>query len=79
MKFCNILKELRQGKNLTHQQLANELGFSRAVIGFWESGNRQPASDAIIALATFFDVSADYLLGLENEDGTKIRSRANNK
>ena len=72
MKFAEILKELRKEKKLTHKQLAEKIGYSKAIIGFWESGARQPTAEAIIILANFFNVSTDYLLGLENEDGTKI-------
>jgi len=70
--FSENLKELRLEKNLTHQQLADEIGFSRTIIGFWESRKREPTGKALIALAKFFDVSTDYLLGLEREDGSKI-------
>ena len=72
MKFPEILKELRKEKNLTHKKLAEEIGYSKAIIGFWEKGEKQPTAEAIISLAVFFNVSTDYLLGLEDENGTKI-------
>ena len=71
IRFPKILKELRQEKGLTHKQLAEKIGFSKAIIGFWESGKYQPTAEALIALAFFFNESTDYLLGLENEDGSK--------
>ena len=72
MKFSEILKMLRLERNLTHLQLAEKIGFSKAIIGFWESGKNEPTGKALVALAKFFDVSTDYLLGLEREDGSKL-------
>jgi len=73
MKFANdVLKTLRNEKNLKQEQLGDKIGYSRSIISFWELGKKQPAAEAIIALSMFFNVSADYLLGLELEDGTKL-------
>ena len=60
------IKELREQKEISQTQLAKEIGFGHAIIGFWESGDRKPAHDALIALAKFFDVTTDYILGLED-------------
>ena len=60
------IKELRTEKKLTQSQLATHINFGHAIVGFWESGKRKPAADAIIALCKFFNVSADYLLGLSD-------------
>jgi len=77
MSFSCILKELRQEKCLTHKELAEKVGFSKAIIGFWESGKYEPTGKALIALSIFFNVSTDFLLGLEQEDGTKTRIHKN--
>jgi transcriptional regulator with XRE-family HTH domain len=73
MEIGNKIKELRQTKGISQAKLAKAIGYGQTVVCFWESGERKPASDAIIALALFFDVSSDYLLGLENEDGSRVR------
>lgn len=62
--FTERLKELRLDKNLTLVELAKETGLSKSAIGLWENGQRIPNAKAIIALAKFFGVSSDYLLGL---------------
>ena len=68
MKFRgDILKELREDKKLTHKELSAKINYSTATISFWENGKKQPTAEAIIALAKFFNVSADYLLGLVND------------
>jgi len=65
-KFSQNLKELRLEKNLTQVQLAKETGLSQTAIANWENEKRIPNINAIIIFAKFFNVTADYLLGLEN-------------
>ncbi|MDE7083372.1 MAG: helix-turn-helix domain-containing protein [Clostridia bacterium] len=65
-KFFERLKELRQEKGLSQTQLAKETGISKSAIGFWETGDRIPNAQAVVVLAKYFGVSADYLLGLED-------------
>ena len=72
MNLSQILKELRKENNVTHKQLAEHLGYSDSLIEHWEKGTREPTLRGIRALAKFFDVSADYLLGLEDEYGNKL-------
>ena len=64
--FTERLKELRNEKELSQDELAKQTGLSRSAISAWESGTRVPAATAVVALAKFFGVSADYLLGLED-------------
>ena len=63
-KFSIRLKELRELKGLSQSKLANELGYTQPCIGKWEAGTRNPSLDDVIAIAIFFNVSTDYLLGL---------------
>lgn len=65
------IKELRLEKNLTQSEVANAIGTSQRNIGRWENGENTPAAIYIKALAEFFCVSADYLLGLEDDFGVK--------
>lgn len=64
--FTERLKELRNEKELSQDDLAKQTGISRSAISAWENGSRVPAATAIITLAKFFGVSSDYLLGLED-------------
>lgn len=64
--FAERLKELRTEKNLTQVELAKATNLSKSAISFWKSGERTPNINAIIVLAKFFEVSADYLIGLED-------------
>ena len=65
-KFSERLKELRLEKNLSQDKLAKAVGLTHTAIGLWEQGKRIPNLDAVISLAKFFDVSLDYLAGLED-------------
>jgi transcriptional regulator with XRE-family HTH domain len=67
-----VLKDLRIEKGLSQAQLAKRLNVSQTAIAKWETGKSQPTASLIIAIADFFDVSTDYLLGLENDDGSRL-------
>ncbi|MDR1094411.1 MAG: helix-turn-helix domain-containing protein [Clostridiales bacterium] len=73
MGFSEILQELRKEQGLTHKELAEAIQYSKAIIGFWESQKSEPKASAIIALADFFNVSTDYLLGRVDEAGKPLK------
>lgn len=66
MDFGLILKELRKEKRLTQTELAVELCTTQDTISLWELKKSYPDVLTLIKIAKFFDVSCDYLLGLEN-------------
>ncbi|MCK8825363.1 helix-turn-helix domain-containing protein [Fuchsiella alkaliacetigena] len=61
------LKELRKKEELSQRELAKKLNLSGSTIGMYEAGKRKPDSDTLQKIASFFDVSVDYLLGRTNE------------
>ena len=63
-KFCVRFKELREERKLSQAQIGKELGYTQVCISRWESGERVPSLDDVIAVALFFNVTSDYLLGL---------------
>lgn len=65
-KFCKRLKELREYEHLGYAELGQELGVSGTAIARWENGKRIPNIESLYAIAKFFGVSSDYLLGLED-------------
>ncbi|MDY6367291.1 MAG: helix-turn-helix domain-containing protein [Clostridia bacterium] len=69
--FSEKLSELRKEKELSVLELSKLIGFSKSVIYFWENGQREPTANAIFILSKFFNVSSDYLLGLEDDLGNK--------
>ena len=64
--FCERLKELRQEKKTGQVELAREIGVSKGIISLWENGLREPTMSSLVAIAVYFGVSIDYLVGLEN-------------
>lgn len=58
--------ELRKQKNLTQEDISQQLNLTRSAISLWESNKRKPDADTLVQLADFYDVSVDYLLCREN-------------
>lgn len=63
MTFKDRLKELRKNKKVTQKQVGEAIGSSERVIRNYEIGYREPAFSYLIALADYFGVSLDYLVG----------------
>lgn len=63
------LVELRTAKKLSQRALAKEIGCSQNMISQWENGTRDPGTETLQALADYFNVSVDFLLG---RDGTTV-------
>lgn len=60
------LKELRELKGLTQQELAGIMNLSQQTIGHYEVGRAKPDADTLNLLATYFGTTVDYLLGRTN-------------
>lgn len=72
--FSENLKELREQKQLSMRALAEKIQVSDAAICKWENGENEPKATYLKRLCEFFEVSADFFLGLENTSGIKIYS-----
>lgn len=62
MEFREKLQELRKGRGLTQEELAEELFVSRTAVSKWESGRGYPGIDSLQELSRFFSVSIDELI-----------------
>ena len=60
------IRELRLEKNLTQIMLARKLNIANNTISQYENGLTHPALETVVAIAGLFDVSADYLLGIDD-------------
>lgn len=58
------ITKLRNKQGLTQQAVAEGIGVSRATYAHYEINRREPDNETLCKIAVFFDVSADYLLGL---------------
>lgn len=61
--FNSHLRTIRKNFKFTQKQVAVAVGVTERNYQDWEYGNTKPGFDALIALADFFDVSLDYLVG----------------
>lgn len=61
------LRELRNEKGLTQEQLAKKLNINNRRISNYENNLTQPDIDTIEKFCKFFNVSADYFLGFKDE------------
>ena len=65
IKIGERLKELRKSKGWTQVQVAAKMGLTDSVISFYERQERAPSPEDLIKFAELYDVSTDYLLGVE--------------
>lgn len=65
---------LRNERGLLQHELAKEINVSRELISEWECGDRLPDVNSWIKLATFFEVSCDYICGASTHRVFKGRS-----
>ena len=65
MEFNEKLQKLRTNENLTQEELAEKLYVSRAAISKWESGRGYPSIDSLKAIAKYFHITIDELIGSE--------------
>ncbi len=66
------IKKLRELKGLTQSMLAKELGITRSSVNAWEMGISVPSTQYIVELANIFDVSTDYLLGVDSSSSVNV-------
>lgn len=64
--FCERLRELRLERKLSIIKLGEILGVNNSTISRWENGIMLPNIAQLYNIAKFFEVSADYLIGLED-------------
>lgn len=63
--FGERLRSLRQERGIGQIELAKKLDVGKSIISLWEQNKCEPTLSKLMAMARFFDVSIDYLAGLE--------------
>lgn len=58
------LKNLRKTENMTQERFAELIGVSRTAVAKWENGYAEPTLKNIVRISKVFNVSSDYLLGV---------------
>lgn len=67
MSFSDRLSQLRKQRGLTQKQVYEAVKMSAIGYQRYEYGDREPAYQKLIALADYFDVSLDYLVGRSDD------------
>ena len=76
MKFNEKLTQLRKSKNLSQEELGNELGVARQTVSKWELGETTPEMDKLIKMSEIFEISLDELIK-DKEIDTNINTNTN--
>ncbi|WP_270601228.1 helix-turn-helix domain-containing protein [Faecalimonas umbilicata] len=66
MNYAERMRNLRQDNDLSQKTVADMLGIAQTTYSQYELEKRPMPIDYLIALCKFYDVSADYMLGLSN-------------
>ena len=66
-EFSVRLKGLRGERNMRQQDLADQLGITVRAYRYYEQGKRYPDFQGLLALADYFQVSLDYLVGRSDQ------------
>lgn len=66
-KLSERLLKLRQEKQLTQEDIANELGIGLRTYCRYEKNEREPSASVLVQMADFYNVSLDYLAGRTDE------------
>ena len=64
--IADKIKALRESRGMTQAELARQLGITRSGVNAWEMGLSVPSTQYVVALALFFNVSSDFLLGIDS-------------
>ena len=67
------IKSLREQKSMTQAVLAKRLSITRSSVNAWEMGISVPSTQSLTELAEIFDVSTDFLLGLNSTSSVNLK------
>lgn len=68
------LKELRLERGIKQKTVANALNIPQSTYSDWERGINEPNYNFLIKIAKLYNISVDYLIGLENDEGYIINN-----
>lgn len=68
------LRDSRRNTKLSQRDIANRIGVSYTSIGAYESGARTPSPSVLCKLALTYNVTTDYLLGIERTNINPLRA-----
>lgn len=69
--FSERIVQLKTERNLLQKNIAAAAGLSLRIYQYYEKGKKEPTLSALIALADFFEVSLDYLVGRSDDPAVR--------
>jgi len=67
MKIYKRIRELREDHDLTQKEISAKIGISQRSYSYYETGKRMLPPEIIVALAEYYNVSADYILEISDD------------
>lgn len=67
MKYVKIIRDLREDFDMTQQEVADALGTSQTMYARYERGANELPIRHLLRLCELYNVSADYILGIESK------------
>ena len=67
LETAKRIRALRLEKNVDQNTFSEEINVSNSSVSYWENAKQVPSAEVIYKLAIYFDVSADYLLGIKDD------------
>jgi len=69
------LRDIRKDHGDTQESLGKKLGFATPTVSKWEQGETEPGLETLKQICRMYEVSADYLLGLTDDDPILAQKR----
>ncbi len=70
------IRDLREDNDKTQQEIADILGTSQTMYARYERGANELPIHHLLTLCKYYDVSADYVLGLSEKDSSEIKKKS---
>lgn len=67
MNYIKKIRDLREDNDITQQEIAEYLGTSQTMYARYERGANELPIHHLIKLCEYYNVSADYILGIEHK------------
>jgi transcriptional regulator with XRE-family HTH domain len=64
----SIIEELRRKNDMSQTELGERIGVKQNTISLWERGSHMPPTNKLLLLSRIFNVTTDYLLGIESSN-----------
>lgn len=72
LKIPERIRDIRDKNGLTQEELAQKMSITRSSVNAWEMGISMPSPENLVRLSDIFNVSTDYILGVDNRETVSI-------